>query len=275
LILPKPLVTVAWLAEHLHDADLVIVDCRFDLSQPDAGRHAYAEGHLPGAVYFDLDEDLSAPAAAHGGRHPLPEPQVLAQKLGAAGIKPGAQVVVYDNGGQYAARCWWLLRWLGHDDVTLLDGGFQVWQAAGHPVTDAPSQPEACTFVPHPRSDMTALMTEVRTRPDDVVVVDARAAERFAGQASSLDTKAGHIPGAVNRPWQESLNPDGTWRTPVELAARFKALPDPGQQIHSCGSGVTACANLLAMEIAGLGGARLYPGSWTDWCSYDDNPVAK
>lgn len=168
MILPKPLVTVAWLAEHLHDADLVIADCRFDLGQPDAGRHAYAAAHLPGAVYLHLDEDLSGPVAAHGGRHPLPEPDVLARKLGPAGIGPGAKVVVYDNGGQYAARCWWVLRWLGHEEVSVLDGGFHAWQSTGHPVTDAPSRAEARTFVPHPHPEMIALMTEVHDRPADV-----------------------------------------------------------------------------------------------------------
>jgi thiosulfate/3-mercaptopyruvate sulfurtransferase len=273
--LSKPLVSGDWLAEHLTDADLAIADCRFVMATTEEGRSAYARAHLPGAVYFHLDEDLAAPVGPHGGRHPLPAPAVIARTLGAAGIGPGMKVVAYDWTGEHAARFWWLLRWLGHDEVAVLDGGYKAWEAAGRPLTSEPSKPQARTFTPNPRPEMIVPMEGVRTRPKELIVVDARSAERFAGQPSPLDPKPGHIPGAVSRAWQESLRPDGSWRSPAEQAARFAGLPEPTRLIHSCGSGVTACANLLAMEIAGLKGARLYPGSWGDWCSYDENPVEK
>ena len=271
--LPGPLVGVDWLAARLGGEPIVIADCRMVSGDPDGGRHLFAAAHIPGAVYFHLDEDLSRPEGEHGGRHPLPDPAVIAGKLGAAGIGPGVPIVVYDDAGQYASRFWWVLRWLGHDAVAVLDGGFGAWVAAGEPVTAEPSRPTPRTFVPQPRPHMIASMNEVRDRPHTQVVVDARSPQRHAGEPDPLDPKPGHIPGSVNRYWQDGLRPDGTWRPAAEQAARFAELPTGAAVINSCGSGVTACANLLAMEIAGLTGARLYVGSWSDWCSYPENTV--
>lgn len=267
----KPLVTATWLAEHLDDEDLVIIDCR---SAAGAGHEAYAEGHIPGAVYLHLDADLSGPPAEHGGRHPLPEPAVIAAKLGALGIGDGTKVVIYDLTGEHAARCWFVLRWLGHEEVAVLDGGIRAWTTAGQSLETSVPQPAGQTFSPRLRPGLIASMTEVRDRPEGVVVIDARAAERFAGQPHPLDSKQGHIPGAANRPWQAGFGADGTYLDAAAQRERFAGV-EPAQVIHHCGSGVTACPNLLAMELAGLGGARLYVGSWSDWCSYPENPVEK
>lgn len=276
LQMPRPLVTVEWLAAHLRDPGLAILDCRYDsLGDPAAGRMAHAEDHIPGAIYFHLDEDLSGPAGEHGGRHPLPGPGVIARKLGAAGVGEGVRVVAYDWTGEHAARCWWVLRWLGHDEVAVLDGGYHAWRRAGQPVETAPPRPRPRLFTPRPRPEMVASVEEVAARPPDTVVVDARAPDRFAGQPHPLDAKQGHIPGAVNRFWQDALRPDGTYRPADEQRARFAGLPLDGRLIHQCGSGVTACVNALALELAGARGTRLYVGSWSDWCSYPDKPVEK
>ncbi|HYG59481.1 MAG TPA: sulfurtransferase [Symbiobacteriaceae bacterium] len=270
---PRPLISVEQVAGLLGRDDVVIVDCRFTLGNPDAGRRAYNVSHIPGAVYFHLDEDLSGPTGEHGGRHPLPDPAVFAAKLGAAGIGPGVKVVAYDSAGPFAGRLWWLLRWLGHDDVTVLDGGWNAWEEAGMAETaDLPS-PCPRVFEPRPRPEMVASMADVRRRPESVAVIDARSPQRFAGQPDPLDAKPGHVPGAVNCFWQESLRPDGFFKSPEEQAARFAGLPPA--IIQMCGSGVTACANLLGMAIAGLDHGLLYVGGWSDWCTYPDNAVEK
>lgn len=270
----QPLISVNDLAALLAAGTVVVADCRGGTPDDrDAGLRAYAQAHIPGAVFFHLEHDLSSPEGEHGGRHPLPDPQVLAAKLGAAGVGPGVPVVAYDETGAQAARFWWLLRWLGHDQVTVLDGGWRAWVAAKQPTTDALPAPRAGAFTPRVRPDLVVTMAEVISRPTEQVVVDARSAARYAGVPDPLDARQGHIPGAVNRFWGDGLRPDGTWLGPEEQRARFAALPPGERLIHSCGSGVTACANLLAMAIAGLPGGRLYVGSWSDWCSYPDNPV--
>lgn len=252
------------------------MDCRYGSSDdPDAGRRAYGTGHLPGAVYFHLDTDMSGPVQQHGGRHPLPDIAEVSAKLGAMGIGPGTPVVAYDESGAYAARFWWLMRYLGHDEVAVLDGGFKAWVAKGLTVTAEAPAPSPKSFTARPRPEMVASVNDVRDRAPGQALIDARSPERFRGEPSPLDTKSGHIPGAVNRFWQESLRPDGTWRVAEEQATRFDGLPQGPDAIHSCGSGVTACANLLAMEIAGIRGARLYVGSWSDWCSYPENEVER
>lgn len=273
---PRPVVKAEWLQAHLGQADLAVVDCRFStLEGPDAGRQAYERGHIPGAVYLDLERDLSGPRGEHGGRHPLPDPAALAARLGAAGIGPGVKVVAYDNSGEMAARCWWILRWLGHDEVAVLDGGLGAWRRAGGRLEAAVPRPAPRTFTPRPRPELVVTMPEVRDRPPGTVLVDARSPERFAGQPNPLDAIPGHIPGAVNRFWQDALNPDGTYKSPAEQAVRLAGLaPEPARIIHSCGSGVTACVNLIAMELAGLPGARLYVGSYSDWYTYPENPIA-
>ena len=270
-----PLISVAALGALLQTEPVVLADCRAGSADDlQAGRRAYLAAHIPGAVYFHLEEDLSGHGGGHGGRHPLPDPAVLAAKLGAAGIGPGVRVIAYDESGPYAARFWWLLRWLGHDDVAILDGGIRAWEAAGLPLTADLPTPAPRTFVPDLRPALVATMADVLHRPADQVVVDARSAARFAGNPDPLDAKPGHIPGAVNRFWGENLNPNGTWKAPAELAARFAGLPGGAHLIHQCGSGVTACANMVAMVIAGLEPGRLYVGSWSEWCTYEENPIA-
>lgn len=273
---PTPLISVPELADLLKagGADLVVADCRFNLSDPAEGRRLYEQGHLPGAVYFDLDRDLSGPVGEHGGRHPLPDPAVLARTLGERGIGPGTRVVAYDDRSFFAARLWWLLRWLGHEQVAVLDGGYSAWVAAGLPVTQEEPGPVRRTFIPRPRPEMVADMAAVRDRPAGTVLVDARSPERFAGQPDPKDIRPGHIPGAINRFWQEAYDERGFFRPAAEQLARFAGLPDE-QMIHYCGSGVSACVNLLALAAAGREGGRLYVGSYSDWCSYPENPVER
>ncbi len=257
---------------------VVLLDCGFDLADPDAGERAYAAGHLPGAIHVHLDRDLSGAKTGTNGRHPLPARDAFARRVGAWGIAPGVPVVCYDaQGGPYAARAWWLLRWLGHADCAVLDGGVQAWVAAGGALTDAVVSPTARPPYPAgppamPTVDTAALLAGLGRRP----VLDARAAERFRGEVEPLDPVAGHIPGARNRFFKDNLGPDGRFRPAGELRAAFSALgAEPAQWVHQCGSGVTACHNLLAMEHAGLGGSALYPGSWSEWCADPARPVAR
>ncbi|WP_366937381.1 sulfurtransferase [Alicyclobacillus sp.] len=271
------LITVDELKSRLNDEHWVVLDCRFTLNQPDAGRRAYLEGHIPGAYYLDLEQDLSGPRRAHGGRHPLPDPEELAEKLAAAGVTDGVRVVVYDAGGGMAQRAWWLIRYLGHDAVSVLDGGYPAWVAAGGSVTDALPEARPAAFTPRLRREWIASVEEVAAvskgeRPG--VLIDARAGARFRGEVEPIDRVAGHIPGARNAPWEEGVGPDGRWKAAEAQRDRFRFVQNPAEVICYCGSGVTACANLFAMALAGLEGARLYPGSWSDWISYPDNPVA-
>ena len=263
----------------------LIVDVRFDLTDTDAGQRAYDAGHLPGAFYLHLDRDLSgAKQDAFGtfrGRHPLPERDVFAARLRALGMTPGRQVVAYDAAdGMYGARLWWMLRWLGHDAVAVLDGGFAAWQQAGGAVsTDAP----VATPTPDGGFQPAAPLEEALSAPDllarlgRVRLIDARAGERFRGEVEPLDTQAGHIPGATNRFFKDNLT-DGRFKSPDALREEFAlvlgALP-AGETVHQCGSGVTACHNLLAMHHAGLTGSRLYAGSWSEWSANPRLPLAK
>lgn len=259
-------------------APLVFLDCGFDLADAAAGERAYAASHLPGAVYVHLDRDLSGTKTGRNGRHPLPEREALAARAGAWGIAPGVQVVCYDAQGMpYAARAWWLLRWLGHDAVAVLDGGVSAWTAAGgtlthEPATARPQPPYPPRPPGMPTVDATELLARLGSRP----VLDARAAERFRGEVEPLDPVAGHIPGAMNRFFKDNLQPDGRLQPAARLREAFAALhADPAQLVHQCGSGVTACHNLLAMEHAGLTGSALYPGSWSEWCADPARPVAR
>ena len=237
---------------------------------------------MPGAVYADLDRDLSGTKNGRNGRHPLPDIAALAATLGGFGIGPGVQVVAYDQDtGAFASRLWWLLRWLGHEDVAVLDGGFACWLAEHQPTRGGLETPGARTFVAHPQHDAMAdagAVTNVVSGQTSIRLVDARAPERFRGDVEPLDRVAGHIPGAKNHFFKDNLAPSGRF-LPVEmLRARFSSeLGDvqPADVIMYCGSGVTACHNLLAMEHAGLTGARLYPGSWSEWSSEADRPVAE
>jgi thiosulfate/3-mercaptopyruvate sulfurtransferase len=258
----------------------VIVDCRFQLTDTGAGRRSYAEGHLPGAVYAHLDQDLSGPVTADSGRHPLPDPEALARRLRAWGVSQGSQVVVYDDaGGGVAARLWWLLRWLGHGSVAVLDGGIQAWKAAGKSLAGVGPLERGGNLKILPNNDLwlsvDKLLEEIAQQR--ILLVDARAAVRFRGEDESIDPIAGHVPGAVNRPFELNLDAAGRFRPPSQLRTLWlQALGGmaAGSVVQMCGSGVTACHNLLAMEIAGLGGSKLYPGSWSEWIRDPGRAVA-
>jgi len=273
------LITVQELRALTASARPVLLDCGFDLAQPTAGAQAHAAGHLPGARYVHLDDDLSGAKTGSNGRHPLPSRDALAAAAGRWGIAPGVQVVTYDHqGGPYAARAWWLLRWLGHDRVAVLDGGQTAWRAAGGGLTTAADLPAAQPPYPaRPPAMPTVSADELQARLDSVCILDARAGERFRGEVEPLDPVAGHIPGARLRFFKDNLQADGRFKSAAELRAEFGAVTagSGGEVVHQCGSGVTACHNLLAMAHAGLGNTRLYPGSWSEWCADPTRPVAR
>ncbi len=274
------LIDAATLNAHLDDPRWIVVDCRFNLADTEAGRQAYQHRHIPGARYAHLDEDLSSPITPATGRHPLPDPARLAHKLGEWGIDQNTQIVAYDDmGGMLAAaRLWWLLRWMGHGACAVLDGGFAAWQRAGFPVTAEWPTVQTATFNAQPDDRLWLTAEQVQALTPEQVVLDARGAARFRGEQEPIDPVAGHIPGAINLPTESHLTADGHFLPPVELRARFDAVlagRSPTQVIHSCGSGVTACHNLLAMESAGLPGSRLYPGSWSEWIRDPERPIAK
>jgi thiosulfate/3-mercaptopyruvate sulfurtransferase len=273
------LVNCAVLADHLDDPGWRVFDCRHLLSDPEAGSRAYAAAHLPGACFLHLDRDLSGPMNGRNGRHPLPDPLRLADRLGAAGLSAETQVVAYDDaGGAFASRLWWLLRWLGHDRVAVLDGGIDRWLAEGRPlVSDLPGVMPTVLEV-HLR-DWVVSSEAVHRNLDDrrFCLIDARSPDRFRGENETLDPVGGHIPGARNRFFRDNLDASGCFRPAAELRREFLALlagGAPEQVVMYCGSGVTACHNLLAMAIAGLHGARLYAGSWSEWCSDPARPLA-
>jgi thiosulfate/3-mercaptopyruvate sulfurtransferase len=275
------LVDTETLSQHLDDPHWVIVDCRFVLTDPDAGRRRYEAGHIPGARYAHLEEDLSSPVTPASGRHPLPLPEVLAEKLGRWGIDKTRQVVVYDDSfGAIAARLWWLLRWLGHEACALLDGGFPKWQREGRPVRrDLPSVVPT-RFHPAVNDAMWVDAEEVAAllAAPGTLLVDARAEERFRGEIEPLDKVAGHIPGAINMPYEDNLDFSGEFLSDEALREHYLAMlhgVPPQKVVQMCGSGVTACHNILAMEHAGLAGAKLYAGSWSEWITDPRRPVVK
>lgn len=272
----NPVRSIEWVAEHLTDPQLVLVDCRFALGRSEDGRAAYAAGHLPGAVYLHLEDDLSGPIGAHGGRHPLPDVSQLSEKIGRVGIEQTSIVVAYDEqGGAMASRLWWLLTYLGHEQVYVLDGGFGRWKEQGLPVkTDVPT-PTAVTFIPRLQPHLLADMEDVRRlagRPG-VALLDSREINRYKGLEEPIDPVAGHIPGAQHAFWKDSLTEHGTFKSPAEQQKRFSHLHDVDEIIVYCGSGVTACPNILALRAAGFTNVKLYAGSWSDWVSYAENPV--
>ena len=275
-----PLVTADWLKDHLQDERLRTVDCRFSLADPPAGRRAYEAGHLPRAVYLDLERDLSGPKRPDGagGRHPLPNPDELAAKLGELGIGDESVVVAYDDppaGGLFAARLWWLLRWLGHEQVALLDGGLGAWRPAGGELVAEVPHFSPATFTPHVRPELVTDAAGVQGR-GAAALIDARAAARYSGAVEPLDPRAGHIPGALNLDWAGALNQEGRFKPAERQRERFAQIGEQDAVLY-CGSGVSAAVNLLALELAGrpLGpGARLYAGSWSDWVSDGGRPVA-
>jgi len=274
------LISPAELAARLSDPDWLVADCRFELGQPAAGRAAWQAGHIPGAIHADLERDLSAPVTAATGRHPLPPIADIAKTFSRFGIADRTQVVCYDAGnGAYASRLWWMLRYLGHDAVATLDGGFAAWVAEGRPVsTDVAARP-AAQFTARPRPQMLVDATDVAAAlVRGERLVDVRGVERFAGAVEPLDTVAGHVPGAVNLPFSGNLDARGRFLEPAALAARWAAVTgsDAAQPaICMCGSGVTACQQLLALEAAGISGTRLYAGSWSEWIRDPSRPVAR
>jgi thiosulfate/3-mercaptopyruvate sulfurtransferase len=274
------LISTDTLAAHLGDPKLVIVDCRHNLSDVEAGANAYRVAHLPGAFFLHLDRDLSGPKTGKNGRHPLPDIAVLAATLGRIGIDGTKQVVAYDqNNGMWASRLWWMLQWLGHDRVAVLDGGIDKWIAERRPVGAELPLARATAFEPGPPRP-TASSQEIMQHLVDgtLTVLDARAPERYRGDIEPIDPVAGHIPGAMNRPYVTNLTPQGTFKSPEALRHEFEAQlahRAPASVVHQCGSGVTACHNVLAMAIAGLPGSRLYPGSWSEWSSDTSRPIAR
>ena len=271
------LISTQTLAAHI--GDWAVVDCRFDLANEAWGREQYAAGHVPGAVYANLNDDLSGPRTGTNGRHPMPSDTALVATLRRLGISNDAQVVVYDqDSGLYAGRLWWLLRYAGHRAVALLDGGFAKWTAEGRPVRAGAESRAASTFEASFDRAMHVPVGEVMRRAADgrTLLVDARGADRFEGRAETIDKVAGHIPGAHNRFYRTNLAPDGTMLSADTLRAQFTELlggRDPRDAVMYCGSGVSACHNLLAMEHAGLSGSPLYVGSWSEWSSDPARPI--
>jgi thiosulfate/3-mercaptopyruvate sulfurtransferase len=293
----RTLIDPLTLARRLNAGDaIVVLDCRFDLADPQAGRRAHAQGHIPGARYVHLDEDLSGVKTGTNGRHPLPAREECVARMQGWGLRPGVQVVAYDaSGGVFAARLWWMCRWAGWCDVAVLDGGWAAWLEAGGPVSVEPAPPASGALAPWPvqggaramMQDEVVLDEVVRhvsaqgTVPGgacDFVLLDARSPARFRGEGETLDPVGGHIPGAFNRFCQLNLDEHGRFKPAAQLRAEFLALlgevsasrsapVPPTAVVHQCGSGVTACHNLLAMEVAGLSGSRLYAGSWSEWCA--------
>jgi thiosulfate/3-mercaptopyruvate sulfurtransferase len=286
---PAPLIDASALAAALAGPNPpVVLDASFDLADPQAGVASYHAGHIPGAVYVHLEQDLSGPKQGPDGRfrgrHPLPDPVQMSARMGRWGIVPGRAVVTVDRqGGMMAARAWWLLRWLGHGQVAVLDGGVATWTAAGgaldtrpSPTPGGPPYPLRVhgSAAPMPTIEADALLG----RLGRMVLLDARAPERFRGEVEPLDACAGHIPGARNRCFRDNLHPDGRFKSPQTLRDEFAPLlagRPPTEVVQQCGSGVTACHNLLAMEWAGLGGSVLYPGSWSEWSADPARPVAR
>jgi thiosulfate/3-mercaptopyruvate sulfurtransferase len=256
---------------------MVLADCRFQLGRSASGKEAYLRGHLPGAVYVDLEEDLSGPVVQHGGRHPMPDLGKLLLKLGQWGIDHATTVIAYDDqGGAMASRLWWLLRFLGASRVYVMDGGFSAWTQAGYPVTDElPEAPEPKVFGSRVRNSLLVVMEDVREKlgQPGTVLIDSREPKRYRGEEEPIDKIAGHIPGAVNRFWKDNLDDGGRWKDREALRERFEGIAQEAEIIVYCGSGVTAIPNLLALAEAGRPDAKLYLGSWSDWISHPENPI--
>ncbi|APV49566.1 sulfurtransferase [Betaproteobacteria bacterium GR16-43] len=269
----KLLVSTQELTRHLDDPNWVVIDVRHDLKDPNYGIRAYMAGHIPDAHFVSVDKDLAGPLTGKNGRHPLPDLETFAKKMARCGVTSERQVVIYDDsGGSYAGRLWWMLRWLGLEKVSLLDGQFTKWKAELRPMPKDPPPPRSAKWQPKPMlgaSVDASFVDYFRKRPDGALI-DARSPDRFNGQNETVDPVAGRIPGSVNRFWQTNLEADGTFKPPEKLREEFLGIignTPSNQTVHMCGSGVTACHNIFAMELAGLEGSRLYPGSWSEWCS--------
>jgi thiosulfate/3-mercaptopyruvate sulfurtransferase len=256
-----------------------VFDCRHDLAKPELGESQYREAHIPGAVFASLDRDLSAPKTGKNGRHPLPDPKTLGEWLGRSGVKASDQVVCYDAAnGAMAARLWWMLRWVGHDAVAVLDGGLSKWLAEGRPVTADVPQPQPTQFEVRVRSDLTVDVAAIAKTLRKRILLDARAPARYRGEQEPIDPVAGRIPGALNRFNMDNVRGDGRFKSPDELKREFQQVlgaRQAGDVVNYCGSGVAACHNLLALELAGLKGAKLFAGSWSEWLADPSRPREK
>jgi thiosulfate/3-mercaptopyruvate sulfurtransferase len=280
LVTHTTLLSTDELAAHLADRAWVIVDCRYDLTNEAWGEEQYRTSHIPGAAYASLAHDLAGPTDGRNGRHPMPGHEAMAATFGRWGITDGIQVAAYDQeNGMYASRLWWMLRYMGHDAVAVLNGGFAKWTREGRPTARGTETRPAATFTGKPRAAMRLTANQVWAKLGDpaLTLVDARAPSRFEGKEETLDKVGGHVPGALNHFFQWNLAPDGTFLPAEALREKFTALlgkTPPAEVATYCGSGVTACHNLLAMELAGMSGARLFPGSWSEWSADPDKPVA-
>ena len=270
----KTIIDVETLASNVDEPDWVVVDCRFSLADTAVGYQNYQTAHIPGAVYAHLDDDLSGPPVTDHGRHPLPTPQRLAQLFSRLGIDEMSQVVAYDDaGGMIASRLWWMLRYMGHDGAAVLDGGWQAWQAAGLPTHSGVKKNDPAQFTGRPQPKLLVTLDEVMEQP---LLVDSRAPERYRGEIEPLDPRPGHIPHAINLPYETHLDENGRFRPADEMKAALKTVlgKTSGEAAtFYCGSGVSACVNLLAMSHAGLGNGRLYVGSWSEWSSDPQRPI--
>ncbi|MFC7370705.1 sulfurtransferase [Fictibacillus iocasae] len=272
-------VSSEWLAQHILSPDIIVIDCRFSLSDKAAGQKWYVNDHITGAHYADLETDFSGTVSKHGGRHPLPDVNILSQFFGSCGISSEKIVVAYDD-SQYifASRLWWLLRYLGHDRVVILKDGYTHYKEKGLPVSTKMPEKQTSVFKASIKPDMIVNMLEVRAvsekRLKDAVIIDSREEQRYAGLHEPIDHQAGHIPGSINLPFMENFE-DGKWKTNDGLNERFSSLENNGEKIVYCGSGITACVNILALEEIGMKQVKLYPGSWSDWISYSSNQIGK
>jgi thiosulfate/3-mercaptopyruvate sulfurtransferase len=266
----QQVVSATWLQSHLHDSRVIIIDCRFSLMDGDLGRRQYQESHIQGAYYLDLNLDLSSPVQKHGGRHPLPNFDQLAEKLSQMGVTSGeTMVVAYDDSRfGFAARLWWLLRYMGHEQVAVLDGGFAGWQAENYAVNAELPHGRIGKFIPNIQTELVVDIEAVKSRKDvpDVVLIDSREGDRYRGEREPIDPISGHIEGAVNYPWMEVTNEQGF--VIADQGDRWRDVKNAQEAIVYCGSGVTACVNLLSLKLAGIDTGKLYAGSWSDWCSY-------
>ncbi|MEK3886084.1 sulfurtransferase [Bacillus sp. FSL K6-3431] len=271
----KIIKSATWLKERLNQTNVRVVDCRYSLGDCSYGEEAFKKGHIPGAVYFDLKKDLSGPVQEHGGRHPLPDLSVFKHKIELAGVDNHTIVIAYDDGeGSFASRFWWLLTYIGHEHVYVLDGGLKKWQDAGYPVTAHTREYEKKVFSISENKDMLATYAEVKQRSADrqAILIDSRAKKRYLDLEEPLDKKPGHIPSAINKEWTDGFE-GGRWKSKQDQMERFTDLDHSDNIIVYCGSGVTATPNILALMGAGFRHVKLYAGSYSDWVSYDDNPI--
>lgn len=284
----KHIVSMNWVLARLYEPDLALIDCRFQLSDPNAGRLQYEQSRIPGALYLDLERHLSGPVSLHGGRHPLPDMSAIAELLGRLGVSRTSRVVAYDDqGGAMASRLWWMMRYIGHEHVYVMDEGFTSWQNAGFPITSAtPPIQIPVEYEIEVQHHMLADVHDVKRAvmnpgsENTPILIDSREKQRYLGITEPIDKAAGHIPGAIHRFWKDNLHQNGKWKSVQELIERFDDIrSDSSPEGHReiivyCGSGVTACPNVLALSEAGFEKVKLYAGSWSDWISYEGNPVA-